>query len=184
MLRQPEQRMIAAYSDFKLVARFEPPENILDDSRSWGGWPNTTLPTITEWMAYSSGCAVRMLTRTGHPCGGMGGPPTQEEVKKAKERLSTEFIFVGLTDDWPLSMCLLSAMFRVPCYQGMMVDTRPGFKKKPEYDTEQLEGMTDPYDGPLYEEALQLFNARLKQYNVTEASCKETCWRDAGLEDS
>mmetsp|Transcript_29714 Transcript_29714/g.85045 ORF Transcript_29714/g.85045 Transcript_29714/m.85045 type:complete len:377 (-) Transcript_29714:7-1137(-) len=182
MVRQPEQRLIAAYHDLLGSVRREDSDEILNEARSWGGLESKTIPTLAEWGASARGCVVKMLTRTGYQCGPVPGPPTWEEVDEAKRMLHDDFSFLGLTDDWALSICLFSAMFDVPCHASQMEDTRSSRKDNSIwYSVEELGGITDPYDGVVYNETLKIFNARLKKHNVTEAWCRETCWRDAGI---
>mmetsp|Transcript_31992 Transcript_31992/g.86732 ORF Transcript_31992/g.86732 Transcript_31992/m.86732 type:complete len:328 (-) Transcript_31992:37-1020(-) len=183
MLRQPEQRIMSAYLDMLSAALFEEPETLLDNGRSWGGWNQQTLPTLEEYAKQSSGCAVRMLTRGGQPCGAHGGPPSDAEVALAKQRLHEGFAFVGLTDKWELSMCLFNAMFHTGCHSWQFGSSRPSNNadnSTAAYDLTMLNGVTDPYDGALYAEAEKIFEKHLKQYNVSEASCAP-CWNKAGL---
>uniref|UniRef100_A0A7S1MTK7 Sulfotransferase domain-containing protein n=1 Tax=Alexandrium catenella TaxID=2925 RepID=A0A7S1MTK7_ALECA len=183
MMRSPEQRMISAYKDLLWAVADEPLENVLADWRSWGGLPNTTIPTLEEWMDYGSGCVTRMLTRDKQPCGGKGGLPTKMEVKLAKERLQNDFSFIGITDDWPLSMCVFSAMFNVPCFTSMFVDDRQvRIDNTVPYDESELNGKKDIYDDVLFAEVVRMFHGNMKKHNVTEESCWDACWRPAGLE--
>jgi len=183
MLRQPEQRLISAYNDMLATFALESPGEIMQSWHSWGGWPTMELPALPDFVRWNAGCAVRMLTRSGEPCGGAGGPPSHREMEEAKRRLWTGFAFVGITDQWALSICLFSAMFKVPCRADQFTDSRPGADKQTGvegYPQELLRGVTDPYDGELYAEAMRLFEANLARYSVSEATC-EPCYRQAGV---
>lgn len=172
MLRQPEQRLISAYHD------------------DYHDWPlrHTFPPGLVQFAKYESGCAVRMLNRRGKDRlhGQLGGPctdpplPSEREVDLAKLRLREGFAFVGITDEWDLSICLFHKMFGGPCKLAEFQNARPGSQKTDApYNTSVLQGYTDPYDGALYEEGLSIFNENLQQYDVTPTTC-EPCYREAG----
>uniref|UniRef100_A0A7S1QTZ7 Sulfotransferase n=1 Tax=Alexandrium catenella TaxID=2925 RepID=A0A7S1QTZ7_ALECA len=185
MLRGPEQRLLSAWKDMRGASKWGVlNDDLMDPSRSWGGWPTTELPTPSVFAEYARGCAVRMLTRPGLVCGGAGGPPREDEVELAVERLRTGFSFVGLTDQWALSMCLFDAMFHTGCSPLQFEDARPGPDKRNNsttgYEEDRLHGITDPYDEKLYAEAVKIFKANLERYNVSEASC-QPCWQVAGV---
>lgn len=185
MLRQPEQRIISAYGDMRQGASNPDPSVLVDPGTSWGGWPTGTLPSLPEYANATAGCAVRMLTRDGLPCGAAGGYPSESEVSFAKQRLREGFAFVGLTEKWELSMCLFDTMFNVPCQSWQFGSSRPSHQTSQNsddagYDLEPLKGVRDPFDGALYAEAQKIFEENLKRYNVSEASC-EPCFRAAGI---
>lgn len=129
-----------------------------------------------------SGEATKMLTRSS-PCW-MGHPPTRTEVDEAKLRLRTGFAFVGITEKWNLSICLFNAMFKQPCRPYQFSNAHATRTKlasnSSSYDTQTLNGWRDPYDNELYYIGMEMFEANLKKYNVSESSC-ESCWREAGL---
>ena len=98
-----------------------------------------------------------------------------KEVDVAKSRLQ-KLAFVGITDQWDLSMCLWNAMFNQPCSAAQFYNLHPTDSKESNlYDTSVLDGYTDPYDGALFTEALLIFNDNLISYNVTEGTCKQEC---------
>mmetsp|Transcript_402 Transcript_402/g.1124 ORF Transcript_402/g.1124 Transcript_402/m.1124 type:complete len:363 (-) Transcript_402:132-1220(-) len=187
MFRQPEQRTMATFYDLSFCAKIEPMINLLNPARSWGGLPERRVPGAREFAEWYRGCTVKMLTRPallrgGYPCGD-GTYPTEAEVTEAKEMLHNEFKFIGMTNDWALSICLLSAQFKSPCLPAMFADSRTSRKDDTRlYKLDPLENVTDPYDGALFEEATKIFKKRLKKYNVSEASCRDGCWHEAGLD--
>merc|ERR1719221_1611184 len=83
-------------------------------------------------------------------------PLTREDVELAKTRLE-KFAFVGLTDEWDLSICLWRAMFGGLCYGADFANTRPGPDSKTVaggvYDTSALRGFVDDFDGELFAKA-------------------------------
>merc|ERR1719401_1549095 len=115
MMRQPEQRMISHYL-----------------------YTNRTQLSLHDYAEENQGCTVRMLTHPQAPslslghvldhCGAMSRPLTRDDVELAKRRLD-KFAFVGLTEEWPLSICLWRAMFGGLCYGADFEDTRPGDNK-------------------------------------------------------
>lgn len=171
MLRQPEQRIISAY---------------LYHQHSWPTWYfGRRAANLTEFAHVVSGCAVRMLTRGGEashlghgPCGSPL-PATGAEVTLAKERLREGFAFVGITDEWDMSICLLHAVFGGSCLASDFDVMNPGTNHSSDpYDTSELMGYTDAADGALYEEALTIFSEEMQRYGVSYESC-QPCFRQA-----
>jgi len=158
MLRQPEQRVI---SGLRHHAAMHPE------------------PTDFESLQYSEGCAVRMLvgedlsfSHKGSGCFGMhqDDPPlpelSSEDVARAVARLQS-FAFVGITEQWPLSVCLLHAMFGGECVavefgntrigHGTRLTSQPTVYEAPEqYDTGFFNGWVDAADRALYDAGLDL----------------------------
>lgn len=150
-----------------------------------------------EYLQRMQGCMVRMLVHKGDmrvSCGGRdySWPPTDDEVKLAVKRLRTGFTFVGITEQWPLSICLGHRMLGGRCRTSDFVDTRvtarsgglPQVKLNlhPEpWDVSPLKGLTDPYDGAVYKAAQEIFAENLQRHNVSFESCKP-CFEEAGIE--
>merc|ERR1712146_782899 len=132
------------------------------------------------------GCVVKMLAQ-GLPlsphCANEvpergKGPPTSEEVALARSRLDEDYAFVGMTDRWELSICLFNAMFGTPCrraqFEHYLYDT---IMEAFGWVNSTLQGpfidsYVDPYDGPLWEQANQIFEENLRRYNVSAETCK------------
>jgi len=185
MMRLPEERQISAWRYRGAMARFHHYHN-----------------HIKKFANHTAGCAVRMLTQDKLPpdasdglnltwtqVGCWGNPPspvTQQDTTLAIERLR-RFAFVGLTEEWALSVCLLHEMFGGDCHAAEFENTRstdeatlPGIV--PEAEARAAYGdFTDPYDGALYLEARSLFQASLQRYGVSEESCAASCFRAAGI---
>lgn len=120
------------------------------------------------------GCQIKMLTRdtnhknfSGHPCG--GPTPTVFEYRRAVALLP-KFQFVGITDEWMLTVCLWHHMFSSPkafssCRLSRPVENRtlPA----------SLEGYEDRMDGGLYEAAVDLFWKALDRASLTRAKCEQ-----------
>mmetsp|Transcript_73460 Transcript_73460/g.162502 ORF Transcript_73460/g.162502 Transcript_73460/m.162502 type:complete len:185 (-) Transcript_73460:111-665(-) len=179
MLRQPEQRILSAYH-----RHVGPGELSLPHS-----WPEKEPPTnINEYLEQQKGCAVKLLTRqisnssdTTHPCMSRVSP-TVEDVTRAKQQLHVEMAFVGITEEYDLSVCLFHAMFGGKCHDEEFQNLRPGAFSLTHndfgaslYDTGELEGWHDEFDGPLYEEAKLIFQKNLDEYGVTYENCPSLC---------
>lgn len=180
MLRQPEQRLLSGY---------------YYDQHSWPQWYYGRMAaSAREYAEVLSGCAVRILTRDtaaiqeGAPpdmaprsaCG-WPEPPSAVGVRLARQRLREGFVFVGLTEQWDLSVCLLHALFGGDCRSSDFGDVRPTDDSQvnasiSEYDVAELAGFVDAYDGPLYEDAKEMFAAALKQHGLSELAC-EPCFK-------
>jgi len=177
MMRQPEQRIMSSY----YANQHE--------------WPKgrEAAKSVLEFAEVTQGCATRMLVRDttkDSNCGSFDAV-TPEELEEAKRRLEG-FVFVGLTEEWNLSICLWHAMFGGLCYGADFFNTRVGVMSDTDaaapvvtrasssstYSTEELRGFVDAVDGRLYAQAQEIFWARAKEYGVSEASC-QPCFQHA-----
>jgi hypothetical protein len=157
--RQPEQRLLSDYN--YLCPEGSTVENC-----------DNKLAFFQEHQA----CATKMLTATesvnGH-C--MSIPePTFAEVALAETYVLQSFAFIGITEEWDLSMCLFNAKFGTPCNPSQFLNEGHGNSTGTTnswYDTDDLDGFVDKYDDVLYARATQIFNAELVQYGVTVQSC-------------
>merc|ERR1719265_1310490 len=178
MLRQPEQRIISAWND---------------NYHSWQFNVFGRAPAdLQEFAAVVAGCAVKMITRSGISSGlgyhgSVCGSPnvTSEETELAVQRLREGFVFVGLTEEWNLSMCLFRKMFGGHCHAYDFTQVSPDVHEQSSelipkstedpslYNTTELGGFKDAYDGRLYEEARRIFKRNLEHYNVSRANCQQ-----------
>merc|ERR1719310_2223786 len=95
--------------------------------------------------------------------------PSSDDVSVAIDMLHDGFAFVGITDQWALSVCLFRVMFGGQCLASDVLDVRPGdnsnaSESESGYDTGELQGWTDVWDGPVYDEALSIFASPRKLY--------------------
>lgn len=206
MFRQPEQRLLSHY--YYLNSKT-------------GAYPNMTLADAKDSLA---GMVTRQMSRTENIGSSallyaVGGEvaayvaykngmdawlyPTetnQAEVDRAKyQLLSGGFSFIGITDQWDLSICLFNVMFNQTCRSYQFSNIRPTtgnsstsydatdldereafFDEFVRYESPLLDGWHDPWDGQLYDIALNIFADNLKKYDVSASTCKQ-CWDDAGL---
>merc|ERR1719401_1007916 len=119
-----------------------------------------------------AGCTARQLTVAElDPCYRMP-LPTSEDVNLARRRLEQGFAFVGITEQWDLSVCLFRAMFGGQCIGSDFFNTRPGANSSSsDYDTSGLHGWVDTVDAPVYAEGLKLFELTRKVYGVDSDQC-------------
>ena len=79
---------------------------------------------------------------------------------------------------------LFHAKFGGPCKQLEFENTRPDnhqTQTTSAYNTSVLNGWVDELDGPVYAEAVRIFQADLEKFGVSHESC-EACYREAGLD--
>lgn len=175
MFRQPEQRIV---SDWNFEWRH--PLHI-DPNEDPGSYADLT---VLDYARHTQGMAVKMFTRRTqmwiyNPLDqNQSLPPTSDEVSLAVKTLRDDVAFVGLTEQWPLSICLLHAMFGGECpsfeFENIaIVGGESG--KTSHHNVSELGGWVDEHDGVLYAEATRIFNANLKQYGVNEANCPSAC---------
>jgi hypothetical protein len=169
MFRQPEQRLL---SDFYAMG----PLNVFDPEKGQI-WPYASrTPSPQEFAEVAAGGAVRQLTMNGLAPGYLMPMPSFEQVQLAVKRLEDGFAFVGITDQWDLSVCLFRTMFGGECQSSDFLNTRPTFNSSTTlYDTSVLNGWTDNIDAPLWERANELFEQGLRLYNVDEDMCVAFC---------
>merc|ERR1712226_143364 len=97
--------------------------------------------------------------------------PSEDEVREASRIIREEFAFVGLTDDWNVSVFLFHAMFGGTPDQADFKNTHKGlrqtkFATNASVAAKQLKesGWQDPYDGPLFMAAKNVVVARVGEY--------------------
>jgi len=102
------------------------------------------------------------------------------KVSEAIDMLQDGFVFVGITEQGALSVCLSRVMFGGQCRRSDLLNTRPGTasnrsSSRSGFDTSELYGWVDPWDGPLYAEALSIFESTRKVYNAQPEWCSSFC---------
>jgi len=179
--RQPESRMLSHFHYLMATQR------------------HTAASQVKEFASKYQGCAVKMMAREGSEmgihCG--GGTPSAAEMHLALSRLNL-FTYIGLTEEWDLSVCLFRKMFGGRCVGSDFINTRPGSSSNTSrpssasnishlistnssdesnghlnsWPLRELHGFVDKYDGRLYSRATNKFERFLEEYNVSEDSCK------------
>lgn len=177
LLRQPQQRIISAYH----FSQHDWPEMF------YGRW----AADIDEYAKTVAGCTVKMLTRTGES-GDYGydatvcGSPivaTQEETALAVTRLREGFVYIGLVEEYELSICLLHKMFGGPCKPWELEASSNANLSASFYDETELNGFRDLADGALYDEGKRIFDSNAVKYGANSDSCGE-CYTQAGYTPS
>merc|ERR1719401_3356175 len=164
MMRNPEQRLISEY-------------NMYGQKRGW---------SLREFAEKFGGGAVKQLTMNvnvieGRPLVSLD-TPTSAQVREAIDMLYDGFAFVGITEQWALSVCLFRVMFGGQCVASDFANVRPGENASSSYyDTSELFGWVDVWDGPLYAEAVLMFKSTLTVYGVDASSCSSMCQDQSDL---
>eukprot|EP00450_Noctiluca_scintillans_P006398 CAMPEP_0194493206 /NCGR_PEP_ID=MMETSP0253-20130528/11496_1 /TAXON_ID=2966 /ORGANISM="Noctiluca scintillans" /LENGTH=318 /DNA_ID=CAMNT_0039334165 /DNA_START=142 /DNA_END=1098 /DNA_ORIENTATION=- len=168
LLRDPEQRILSAFND------------------NYHDWVSSTPPeNELEFATYNAGCQLRMLVRND-PAQRTFAPacrhtlPTDKEVALGQKILRRDFSFVGITDQYDLSVCLFRFMFGGPCLPSMFSNVHKGASQSTTfvntsatlYDTSVLQSFTDTADRALYDRGVLIFDQLLLQYDVTEDACQ------------
>mmetsp|Transcript_15109 Transcript_15109/g.28408 ORF Transcript_15109/g.28408 Transcript_15109/m.28408 type:complete len:331 (-) Transcript_15109:78-1070(-) len=164
MLRDPLQRTLSAYYD----RDFQHASTDLGElaQRYRGGM---TCQIMRD--GYMDGSEMEQVCRN----------LTEADALLAAAKLREGFAFVGLTEAWNLSMCLLHRMLGGDCLASDFEDTRPsmeGENRSHRYDVSELKGFTDPVDGLLYKEGRKIFFQALLKYKVSHES-RLPCYEDA-----
>jgi len=168
MLRNAEQRILSSFHD------------------NYHDWVSSTPPsTELEYAKVNAGCQVRMVVRSDAARGDFAGAcmqdlPTEAEVALARTSLRRDFSFVGILEDYDLSVCLFRVMFGGPCLPIMFSNVHKAGAKfvlhentsVTVYDTDVLQGFVDLADRALYDEGVRIFYEMLFQYNVSEEVCQ------------
>ncbi|CAJ1384368.1 unnamed protein product [Effrenium voratum] len=160
MLRKPESRVLSAY--------FDPVW------RHGAGTYNSVL----EYAQGVRGLVTCQLTQDK----AVDPLPKCTDLKEADaheaaRRLREGFVFVGLVEEWDLSICLFHKMLGGDCLFSEFENTR---QNPNEYNTSELQGFNDTLDGIVYQEARSIFQRNLKLYGVSNESC-QPCFQRAQL---
>lgn len=166
MLRQPEQRIISGYNTRPNGFPHSWPKKLKGTSH---------MPSLKEYAEQQAGCAVKILTSSDtSPCFTVE-PPSANDMEKAVVALHDNMAFVGITEEWDLSICLFHAMFGGKCHDSEFGNFHPGTNQSNQYDITPLGGFHDAFDGRLYDEAQRIFNRNLDRYGVSHSTCPSLC---------
>ena len=171
LFRQPEQRLLSAWYDDEDVFRAEP-----QISRCAVNRTAERYLTMEEFIEKMKNRETKQVVGKKNV--------TEADVPVAKQRLREGFAFVGLQEEWPLSICLFHAKFGGPCRRVEFLDTRPNdhsSQQSSDYDVSVLNGWIDKVDRPVYAEAVRIFHEDLVKYDVSPTTC-QACYEEAGLE--
>ena len=120
--------------------------------------------------------AVGCHVPVGSECDHAACPPFTPNLQLARARLDDGFTFVGIVEEWAMSVCLFSAKFRVRCIPQLFANSRPtrptrhGRSSRDE-DEALLAVFEDPHDEQVYSWARARFEHDLLAFNLTRARC-------------
>ena len=100
--------------------------------------------------------------------------PVKGDVQKAITRLHN-FAFVGIVENWNLSLCLFSIMFKAPCRDVMFRKTHVTDMKKSNRRVSREQVFSNHDDDHIYSVSQRIFSRNLFIYNVTENKCISRC---------
>jgi|EP00927_Polykrikos_kofoidii_P013985 hypothetical protein len=102
----------------------------------------------------------------------------EPDVPLAIQRLDG-FAFVGILEEFDMSICLFHKMMGSKCLAVEFLNTReanyPGGDKMHEEELQKLREVGDPWDGPVYEAALRRFWGDVRKYDLKPSVCRELC---------
>jgi hypothetical protein len=172
MLRQPEERASSAWHHFG---------NEKGDMFKF-------QKTIQGQQAnmISGGKNGLALTECERQGGGNDGPApicdkaasVVPNVSLAIERMH-KFAFVGILEEFDMSICLFHAVFGSECLPVEFINIRPTHYEESEAaqkaEEAELKKFPDPFDTPLYEAALRRFKSDVEKYKLNNKTCKKIC---------
>lgn len=156
MIRRPMQRHMSGYLDRQIMSTFGVPVI------------HGKYDSALAYAQANAGCTTKLLT--GLPCNDEF-QATEAMVPMAMARMSAGFAFIGLTEEWGLSVCLFHRMFGGECAEHEFNNVRPGRAHQKEYDLKDFKGWRDPFDAPVYEHGSRIFWSNIEKYNVSRESC-------------
>ncbi len=98
-------------------------------------------------------------------------------LSRAISRLDDDFAFVGLVEEWGLSVCLFHAMFGGDCHPREFRNIRPSVWAEEQkvaagqYDVTELGGWIDIIDRPVYLHVKALFQRNILAFNISQEGC-------------
>jgi hypothetical protein len=195
MVRRPQQRVLSGYyhdlhdcwnmrwkyncrgADDDVSDRFRCDGDIETIDGRFKRDPATISPV--EYATCVENCTANMLT--GRFCGDPGPADVDQAVK-----LIDKLGFVGLTDEWTLSVCLWHRKFGGRIVPAEFMNLRPGVVSASKagdvkYDEEALLGKWRPSaDLAVFNASVRRFWREIEWYGVTMDTCKRmmtTLWK-------
>jgi len=188
MLRQPEQRVISGFLHLPSVMERANAIHGLAPFRGWHPVDGCTTRMLVDEVPDNFGRSDAATACWGRIDSSQVEQPralSVADVEEAQARLR-RFAFVGIQEEWHLSICLIHAMFGGECSAVEFENTRQGqqaesvFAAPEPYDTSVLDGWVDESDRAVYGTGLEIFHALCSAHGVTMDSCLP-CFRSAGL---
>lgn len=186
----------------KFVGMFRAPQQRTTSSYLWfrSSFPAEVRPDASEYARRVQGTATKMLAgqADGMACSSAFGSsrraPRQPDgdacdrsvvpnVSEAVLRLRRGFAFVGLTEHWALSVCLLHAIYGGECLPVEFENARPGGTRAADFWSRKLLAETeaavasvgDPYDEAVYAEARRRFWRDVRSHELSAKRCAALC---------
>lgn len=162
----------------RMVGMFRRPrDRVLSSFTQPGGpWGDASATNITQYVLKQEGCATKSLVRGGwYPCNMSSQPVSEREVSLAMKRLDG-FAFIGLTEEWNLSVCLFHAMFGGELFLEELAVTRSSASSARLAATVELSqtlgsDWRDEADEKVHAAASRRFWSDIQKYNVSREQC-------------
>jgi len=183
LFRDPRQRLMSGYFHGRhdchgLLKQVAPLCSSQDSdmmSEACFATQQVTPEGVEAYARCAGSCQSRMLV--GLMCGG------NEPLQEAEQRLALERVaalgFVGLTDEYDLSVCLFHARFGGQCHSAEFSNLRPGVHRHEHkgYAAPLTEAAAAAmaFEEKLYEAAKARFWADIRAHKVTRAVCQKLC---------
>jgi len=123
---------------------------------------------LQDYTECVSACSVNMIN--GKPCA--GGNATEKDVANAVAKVSN-FAFVGLTEEFDLSVCLFHAMFGGAPDRASFAKIRAAKHRGKIFALKDVNHRTILPDLAVYDQANRTFWERIDQYGITRTECNE-----------
>eukprot|EP00928_Gymnodinium_smaydae_P056475 TRINITY_DN39851_c0_g1_i1.p1 TRINITY_DN39851_c0_g1~~TRINITY_DN39851_c0_g1_i1.p1 ORF type:complete len:196 (+),score=26.64 TRINITY_DN39851_c0_g1_i1:501-1088(+) len=164
MFRDPLQRVFAGYNDG--LHDCEWMRKKFCSSRECSPDPSAANPL--DYAHCVENCTINMLM--GHHC----GDPTDLDVDLAVQKVA-ELGFVGLTEEWHLSLCLFGTKYAVQIPESATYNVRPGTVER-DSDlgskvNEKLNSWRAENEKRVYKAAVARFWQDIERYGITRDEC-------------
>mmetsp|Transcript_58430 Transcript_58430/g.107866 ORF Transcript_58430/g.107866 Transcript_58430/m.107866 type:complete len:389 (+) Transcript_58430:70-1236(+) len=132
--------------------------------------------SITSLASQRLGCTVRTIVRLGRsPCLKSDSAPSEREAAQAVKFLQQGFAFVGIAEEWELTVCLFHQIFGGPCHSFELKDMTDS-QEEAANNSAALQAMkTDALDEQVYLEGVRRFQLDKQSYGVSQSSCLQLC---------
>eukprot|EP00927_Polykrikos_kofoidii_P004011 TRINITY_DN1159_c0_g2_i1.p1 TRINITY_DN1159_c0_g2~~TRINITY_DN1159_c0_g2_i1.p1 ORF type:complete len:764 (+),score=147.16 TRINITY_DN1159_c0_g2_i1:38-2293(+) len=170
ILRQPEERTSSAWHHFG-----EGKGNMFKFQKAIQGQQANMLSAGHSGIARvncerNGGNVLRHLDE----CDNAVVPNVSLAIKRLRE-----FAFVGILEEYDMSICLFHAVFGGKCLAVEFLNSRPTHYEESEAAQEaeeaKLKKYPDPWDTPVYEAAMRRFKADVRKYKLNNSTCRKMC---------
>lgn len=171
MFREPRSRALSAYNYF-VMRHAAPPQPPPVSFAAYARMTRGTATAMLAGQAHGLECASGLMPgakaprHLWAPCSNASRP--RPDVATAIARLRG-FAFVGLTDEYARSVCLMHAMFGGPCLAIDLENTNPALRGNG--SLRHAQPVDDPYDAALYAAASLRFWDDVLRYGASDENC-------------